>query len=119
MPDHNYCMFCAQGAPQVNHEREECPDNFDPWFEMPYESLSKPRRKKEAREKIEREMQGFIFPLNVTPTPPPSPAQGIKHFSKASEEIWLWKLPLLQKELTKKPHDQYRCSYSPRDTHSE
>ena len=119
LPDYKYCMFCAKGSPQVNHEIEECPDNFDPWFEMPYESLSEARRKKEAREKIEREMQGFIFPLSVTPTPPPSPIQGVKpFFSRASAEIWLRKLPLLQEELKKKPDDQYRCSYCPSDTHT-
>ena len=80
LPEYKYCTFCSNGSPKVNHDISECIHQFDPWYEMPYESASEALAKKRKYEQLERLEQG-CKPTGFPPTPVSSPKKGAPAFS--------------------------------------
>jgi hypothetical protein len=51
-PDYKYCILCADGTPKVNHNISDCISEYDPWYEIPYESFLEATQKKKTTKTI-------------------------------------------------------------------
>ena len=49
LPDYKYCILCADGTPKVNHNTFDCINEYDPWYEIPYESFLEAAQKKDNK----------------------------------------------------------------------
>ena len=118
LPEYKYCTFCSNGSPKVNHDISECIHQFDPWYEMPYESASEALAKKRKYEQLERLEQGFK-PTGFPPTPVSSPKKGAPAFSSFQGQMAILERKL-QEHVGPPPRslDSFRCNICVSDSHT-
>ena len=119
LSNYKYCTWCASGTPKVDHNTFDCIHQFDPWYEMPYESFLESRQKARKKKELERFNEGFA-PTGLPQTPVSSPLKGAKRVSNYTGQMQILQSRLQkikEKEEGFKP-ESYLCSYCLSNTHS-